>query len=668
MLCAVCQSASIARLSSRLLLLATLTLASSCDTPEKQKLRELSQAGIRPSGRALVDAVTSGETRHVRLLLDVHVHTGQRNADGHTPLRIAVENDSPTIAIMLLEAGADPNAISPDGADILGVAVAKGDSPVVEKLVAAGAKADGKMPNGEVILPWAIRNGRLAFVRAMFAGGADPHQTDADGSPLLHLAINSGHRDLVTALIAAGADAGATDREGRGALALALKNDWKDILPTLAAAGADPNLPSPDGLTLLEKAIAERDTEIIPLLMRIGADPVRTPTAAGGVTPLEAAIAAGHPPTLDAVLRHGETLDGPEWEPALWLAYRQRNTDLARMLLNKGARAKKHGPDGQLLTEAASLSGNVTWLKLFLDYGHDPGKSIYYASRNNDRMTVAFLLACGVSADFTLIPTRETALSTALIAGHDRIASLLLREGARADLFLPGKQKPLHLAIVTGNPETVRELLAAGADPNEPVERPVSEDFLKHVRSKDMQWYLIRDRNVTPLMLAVNAGDIATARHLLDAGAKKYDYTRVNRTWPINFAARRGDVPMMRLILGKDPYKEDRHIILSLGEQRARVYDAEGKEIFSTQVSSGKRGYPTRQGVFAITDKHRHHTSNLYHSSMPYFQRLSCGDFGFHYGYVPGYPASHGCIRLPMDSAQKLFSMTEVGDRVTIKP
>lgn len=109
-------------------------------------------------------------------------------------------------------------------------------------------------------------------------------------------------------------------------------------------------------------------------------------------------------------------------------------------------------------------------------------------------------------------------------------------------------------------------------------------------------------------------------------------------------------------------------IILSLGEQRARVYDAEGNEIFSTKVSSGKGGYATRQGVFAITDKHRHHTSNIYHASMPYFQRLSCSDFGFHYGYVPGYPASHGCIRVPMDSAKKLFAMTEVGDKVTIQP
>lgn len=649
-------------------ILAAFALAPSCDTPEKRTLRELAETGIRPSGRALVDAVTSGETRNVRLLLDVKVHTEQRDAHGHTPLRIAVENDSPFIALMLLEAGANPNTKSPDGAAILGVAVAKGDSPTVEKLIAAGAKADGKMPNGEAILPWAIRNGRLAFVRAMFAGGADPHQTDSAGYPLLHLAINAGHRDLVTALITAGADAAATGPEGRGALALALKNGWTDILPTLAAAGADPNLPSPDGLTLLEKAIAARDTETIPLLMRIGADPVRVPTAPGGVTPLEAAIASGHPPTLDAVLRPGETLDGPEWELALWLAYRQDNAALARMLLNKGARAKKHGPDGLLLTEAATLAGKVSWLKLLLDYGHRPGKSIYYASRNNDRMTAGFLLGYGVPADFTLIPTHETALSAALLAGHDRLAAMLLRHGARADFSLPGNQKPLHLAIVTGNAATVRELLAAGADPNEPVTRPVCEDFLKHVRSKDMRWYLARDRNVTPIMLAANAGNVAVARHLLEAGAKKYDYTRVNRTWPINFAARRGNIPMMRLILGKDPFIEERHIILSLGEQRARVYDAEGNEIFSTKVSSGKRGNATPLGVFAITDKHRQHTSTIYRSSMPYFQRLSCSDFGFHYGYVPNYPASAGCIRVPMDSAKKLFAMTEVGDRVTIKP
>jgi ankyrin repeat protein len=659
---------NMSRFSRRLLLASALAALPSCDTPEKHALRELSRAGIQPSGRALVQAVADGETQHVRWLLQVKVHTEQRDALSRTPLRIAVERNLPSVAIMLLDAGANPNSKTADNIPVLAAAIARDATPVVEKLIAAGANPADLMPDGEKILPWCIRNGRLAFVRSMFLHGADPHITDNAGNPLLHIAIAAGHRDLVKTLIEMGADPGATDPMGRGVLALAVKNGWTEILHILAAAGADPNLPSPGALTLLEQAIANHDTQLIPLLMEIGADPVRIPTAPGGMTPLEAAIANGHPPTLRAVLREGETLSGPEWQPALWLAYRRNNPELAIMLMGRGASADHHRENGLLLTETAALSGKVSWLKLLLDHGHRPGNALLHACVRGDNLTASYLLHAGVSADITPVPYFDTALTYAIRAGRDRTAAMLLRHGAKADLRLPEGQKPLHLAIVTENPNTVRELLAAGADPNEPITRPVSQAFLDRVQSKDMKWYLAKTNNVTPLMLAANTGNLATARHLLAAGARTNTYTRPHSTWPLNFASRRSDVPMMRLLLGQDPEKSERHIILHLGEQRARVYDACGEEIFSTKVSSGKRGYSTRQGEFVITDKHRHHTSTLYHSSMPYFQRLSCSDFGFHYGYVPGYPASHGCIRLPMDSAKKLFAMTEVGDRVTIKP
>ncbi len=660
--------APIFRSSRRLLCVSALFLAASCDSPQKHALRELSREGIQPSGRALVAAVTYDEEQHVRWLLEVGVHTEQRDLSGRTPLRISIEQENRATALLLLGASADPNARSPDGADILGIALKNNFPEIAEALIRSGAKGDGAMPDGQMILPWAIREGRLGTVRSLLEHGADPHLKDRDGNPLLHIALGAGHKELVTTLIGHGADPGATDPDGNSTLALALKNRWTGILPTLAAAGADPNLPSPSGKTPLEQAIEDSDTETITTLMRIGADPVRLPTTSGGVTPLEAAIASGHPETLAAVLRPGEILNGPEWEPALWLAYEKDNLDLAAMLLRKGAHARRHRPDGLLLTEAATVSGKITWLKLLADYGHDTGRSIYYASSKGDLMTASFLLDNGAPADFTIIPGQDTALSVAMMNGDDRLAAMLLRRGAKANLSLPGNQKPLHLAIVTKNPQTVRHLLAAGADPNEPVSRPVSRDFLRNVPSKDMRWYLARDRNITPLMLAANSGVVATARHLLEAGAKKNTYTRVNRTWPINFASRRGDVAMMRLLLGQDPMKRERHIVLSLGEQRARVYDARGDEIFSTKVSSGKSGYRTRQGEFVITDKHRHHNSSIYGSSMPYFQRLSCSDFGFHYGYVPNYAASHGCIRLPMDAAKKLFAMTSVGDTVTIGP
>jgi hypothetical protein len=181
-----------------------------------------------------------------------------------------------------------------------------------------------------------------------------------------------------------------------------------------------------------------------------------------------------------------------------------------------------------------------------------------------------------------------------------------------------------------------------------------------------MRWMLKMDRKPTLLMAAADCGNVQTARYLIESGAKKNIQTRTPGMWAINFAANRGDVPMMRLLLGQEPYHEDRIIEIRLSEQQAVMYDHEGKEIFKTRVSTGRRGFSTPTGEYAITNKHREWTSTLYHASMPYFQRLSCADFGMHQGVVPDYPASHGCIRVPAGNASKLFGMTQVGDRVRI--
>lgn len=148
------------RLGRRLLIASALAVLPSCDAPEKCALRELSRAGVQPSGRALVDAVIDGEDQHVRWLLRGHVHTEQRDATGCTPLRIAVEQHRPSMAIMLREAGVDANSKSPDGTSVLAAAIVRDSTPVVEKLIASGASPSGLMPGGEKILPWCIPNCR----------------------------------------------------------------------------------------------------------------------------------------------------------------------------------------------------------------------------------------------------------------------------------------------------------------------------------------------------------------------------------------------------------------------------------------------------------------------------------------------------------------------------
>jgi len=135
----------------------TLILLCSCDSPEKQALRALDAAGIQPSGAALVEAVTAGDPATAALLVRARVHTGQRDASGRTPLRIAVDRGDAETARLLIENGADPNSWAQDGHCILGIAAAAGLHDLLRPLIAAGARAESRTPDGERLLVWALR-------------------------------------------------------------------------------------------------------------------------------------------------------------------------------------------------------------------------------------------------------------------------------------------------------------------------------------------------------------------------------------------------------------------------------------------------------------------------------------------------------------------------------
>lgn len=640
----------------------------SCDTTQHRALKELATSGVEPSGRSLVRAVLAGEQDRAALLLEAGVYTEQRDARGRTPLAIAVENRDFPAALMLLNAHANVNAVVANHACILGMAVERNAAEMVAILLAAGATADGLMPDGEKILPWAIRQGRPELVRTLMKVNADPHLKDRRGNPLLHVAMESGRRDLMDSLIQLGADPGATNAAGETTIHLALRQGWIDAVPQLASAGADPNAPGPDGRTLLEQAVAAGHSQRVALFLSIGADPNRRQHSTAMTTPLQEVFASPSPVLFEVFLNHGAKPAQGGWDPWLWQAFRKRDHEKATLLLAHGARATETGPDGLLLLEAAALAGENGFVKRLLDYACPAGCALYFASSSGDYDMVSLLLAGGVSPRFTRIPTRDTALTAAIRNRHDRVAELLLQHGADAALSLPEGQSAFHLAVAAGCHRTVKHLLTSGVDPNTPFVLPVSTAFLRQVRPGVMRWALKIDRNVTPLMVAADSGNILTTQGLIDAGANTNVRTRVSELWPINFASRQGDVKMMRLFLGQDPFREERQLEIRLSEQRARLFDAQGQEIFTTKVSTGRRGFATPTGEFVITNKHRDWTSTLYHASMPYFQRLSCGDFGLHQGNVPGYPASHGCIRVPAANAAKLFSITRTGDRVRIVP
>ncbi len=651
-----------------LLVLLIAGLQVSCDTAEKRGLRELGKRGIQPSGEALLEAVQEGDRQRITWLADVGAFTGQRDSGGRTPLRIALENRDWGSVHKLLDVGADANAATADDVSVLGIAMEHGEKTVIGRLLAAGARADGLMPDGEKVLPWSVRQGRRKFVRTMLNSGADPQMKDRLGNPLLLVAMAAKHRDLTQELIDLGADPAATNGAGETTLYFAFLNGWLDLAPVLAAAGANPNTPRVDGLTLLDRAIASENTRQIELLLAIGADPDHPDGVENLPTPLERAFDADRPEILRVLLDHGAKPANGDWGEWLWKAFDKRDAEITRLLISRGASSDGVRRNGLNLVEAAAQAGDGTFVKLFCDYDFPVGNALYKSAVRGNLEMVDLLVACGAPVNATLYPSSDTALAAALRNRQDRVAVQLLRHGADTGLWIPEGRSPLHLAIATGCTAALAEMLAVGLDPNIAVKMPATPALIRAVRPGLMRWLLKHDSNITPLMIAADSGNLATTRLLMKAGAKSEVRTRTTGIWPINFAARRSDVKMMRLFLGRDPQREDRRIEIRLSEQRARIFDTDGKEVFVTRVSTGKKGYDTPTGVFVITNKYRDWKSTLYHASMPYFQRFSCGDFGMHEGSVPDYPASHGCVRLPAGTAKKLFSMTQAGDRVDIVP
>ncbi len=118
-----------------------------------------------------------------------------------------------------------------------------------------------------------------------------------------------------------------------------------------------------------------------------------------------------------------------------------------------------------------------------------------------------------------------------------------------------------------------------------------------------------------------------------------------------------------------EPHNADgppRLAVIALAQQRVSIYGPNGK-FLESPVSTGAAGHETPAGIYSILQKEEEHHSNLYDdASMPYMERLTWTGIAMHAGHVPGYPASHGCTRLPYGFAEQLYQRTEPGLRVVI--
>ncbi len=255
------------------------------------------------------------------------------------------------------------------------------------------------------------------------------------------------------------------------------------------------------------------------------------------------------------------------------------------------------------------------------------------------------------------VESRDQAEEESQLAEEDR------REKEEAGV----KTMAFFQAIATGRTRDVCLMLNAGFDPDAELPWPVPEEFVTQFEDELVRYYVSGERGFTALMLATCLGNEAFVRILLAAGATPNKMTKRHKTFALWLAGKYGHLEIMRLLMRIGPEDPSRFlkIVVDLDAQLATLY-RHNQRIMEMPISSGRKSHPTPTGRYLVTNKYRMWKSTLYHAKMPNFLRLSCGDFGLHAGYLPGYPASHGCIRLPSEMSKALFEMVREGTLVEI--
>ncbi|MDQ8191980.1 ankyrin repeat domain-containing protein [Roseibacillus persicicus] len=622
-------------------LAAGLTLLTGCvSDPDHEASLQAKEAAAK-SPLALFSAL---ESQNEELALGIlRVKSGQRSLDeaGRTPLMVAARTNSTRVAWELLPEEAASLPKDETGLNALVHAARADEIWLVGELLKRGASPNVFLPGGGTLIAECAAEGRSAATQLLLENGAQINSKDSEGNRLVEIAARQGLVWLVKDLIDRGASFGGAEH---------LEDDEQIHLSHVAAEAGEP--------------------ELIEILANRGAD--LSATNQYGESPVHIAIGSGSFDVLKPLFQQGVSLDAADDSGArpIHLAVMHRDPLSLRELLSLGANPNSPGPEGKLPIEYALEMRDYEFATLLIQYGSiTPSTLLYTAIEDGDRNLVDFLLSNGADPNALCRLSDDTPLGLALRKDDRWAAFRLLKAGALPDALIRERQTAFHLAVAKLDRPLVALMLEKGADPNRPFYNYPSDDFLQHVASKNISRSTLgHTRNFTPIAMAADSGDIELARLLLAHGADPNVYTRGGRYnyWaPISWAARRSDVPMMQILLGREPSQIRRRAVVDLSKQRAWVYEGD-EQIYTTRVSTGKSGHRTRTGEFVITNRYRNWNSTIYGSSMPYFQRFSCSDFGFHQGYVPGYAASHGCIRVPGGNVRKLWELLSLGDPVTI--
>ena len=466
------------RYTSRIALVALLSVASLSAGPRESSLSEAIQAGDRQA---------------IQKLLKDPAAVKATEADGTTPLHWAVRADDMETSKALLNAGANASAANRYGVTPLSLAAVNGNAALIEALLAAGASANTVVSKGQTVLMTAARTGNPAAARVLIEHGADVNARESQlGETALMWAASENRAEVVTLLASRGADINARsstiqfpkDRFGlEGVLTILPHGNWTplmyaardggvDAARALAKAGAEVNATDPDGTTALILAIMNAHYDTANAILEAGADPNITDKA--GMAALYAAV------DMSSL---GEVYGMPPRKVNDTL----KPTDVMSRLIAKGAVVdallksptlqRNHTPgEGQLGAGTTPLmraarNGDFAAMKILLAAGADPtlkqprGTTALMMASGLGRGLGVFAKDYGTEADLRqaveLLVERNvdvnastddgiTAIHLAAQGGLDSIVRVLAKAGARLDVKDKRGRTPVDMAMGVG--------------------------------------------------------------------------------------------------------------------------------------------------------------------------------------------------------------------------
>jgi len=620
-----------------------------------------------PGNPFLVESIREDDTEMLNYLLRQKVDVDYRGALSTTALSVAAERDRIDLMKQLINAGADLNVRGVSGKPLLIESVNEGNLEKFDLLISQGADVHLKI--GETIgsemnaLSFAVRGGNTEMIDVLLQKGTKSDVYGISGQPLVHEVVVERKMGVVTQLLEHGSSFDVITEEGETPMGAAVVNEDIDMVDLLLGGGvsASPQLEkgnSPlmlavgsgnvpiahqllasgakaDKNALLAKSYSLRDDPLMSLLLNSGADP-------------EAVFPGTDQRVFDAAVQDGATgavrtllAAGASIGDNLWAALLTGQDDLIHLILDAGADPRQKGPEGE-----------------------DP---LDFCLKQDRYRAARELLAGGADPD-ALYNESKTWMEHAIREGNSNVAEELVRAGATVKgIRCSDGHTLLAWSVAHEMPTVVKALLDAGVDPDADERSPATSEFQGMFSSSTFKYHLRSDRRIRPIMMAAAQRNHAIAKILMDGGANGRAYTPKYLMAAI-IGSWYKDAKMQQIaLLGKLPEIQPRKVVVDLSAQRVTLYE-NGIATYSTRCSTGKSGYRTPLGEYVISDRHRHHNSSIYGSSMPYFQRFSYSAFGLHTGHVPDYPASHGCIRLPDSAARHLFGKLEVGDYAVIQP